>query len=216
MGFPSKIQHTGSKHFKMGIYENTFWAHLKHIQWYGPLHHGTHIVPCIQSMVCWCTRFHGVFWQARIKLTSIMASGWFWRGHLITKTQGKTWTKRVPVEQKWSNHGTHVEWENISSISWTYLCSGDFKRQVFFPFCAWVRICFQRLAAWVSPVQRCAWCHLNCTWEFHNHRRECVHEDNSQTKHDQMVPSCSARVLFDSDGNGKFGQLKYVISIVWW
>ena len=28
LGFPSKIQHTGSKHFKMGIYENTFWTLL--------------------------------------------------------------------------------------------------------------------------------------------------------------------------------------------
>ena len=59
-------------------------------------------------------------------------------------------------------------------------------------------------------VQRCPWRHLNCTWEFHNHRRECVPYGNSQTKHDQIVPSRSARVLFDSDGNGNFGRLKFV------
>ena len=68
------------------------------------------------------------------------------------KFQIKTSTKRVSVGKKWPNHGTHVEWEYKSSISWTYLCSGDFKRQAFSPFCTWVRICFQRLAAWVSPM----------------------------------------------------------------
>ena len=55
-------------------------------------------------------------------------------------------------KRKWPNHGTRVEWEYKSSISWTYLCSGDFKRQALSPFCAWVHICFQRLAAWVSPM----------------------------------------------------------------
>ena len=73
--------------------------------------------------------------------------------HLILKTQVKTSTKRVSVGQKWwPNHGTRVEWEYKSSISCTHLCSGDFKRQAFSAFCARVRICFQRLAAWVSPM----------------------------------------------------------------
>ena len=59
--------------------------------------------------------------------------GRFWRGHLIMKTQVKTSTKLVSVGQKWPNHCTHVEWEYKSSISWTYLCSCDFKRQAFSP-----------------------------------------------------------------------------------
>ena len=76
---------------------------------------------------------HDVFWHA-YQHTSFLASGWFWRGHLIVKTQLKTSTKRVYVGQKWPNHGTRVEWEYKSSISWTYMCSGDFKRQALSPF----------------------------------------------------------------------------------
>ena len=106
--------------------------------------------------------------------TSFLASGRFWRGHLIMKTQVKTSTKRVSIGQNWPNHGTRVEWEYKSSIWWTYLCSGDFERQAFSPFCARVRIWFQWLAAWLSPIQHWAWRHLDCTWEFHNQRRECV------------------------------------------
>ena len=76
-------------------------------------------------------------------------SGWFWRGHLIIKTQVKTSTQRVSVGQKWPNHGTRVEWKYKSSISWTYLCSSDFKRQAFSPCCTRVRICFQRRTCWL-------------------------------------------------------------------
>ena len=73
------------------------------------------------------------------------------------------WSREFREEIAQSNLGTSVDWEYKSSFSWTYLCSGDFKRQAFVPFCAWVRLCFQRLAAWGSPVQRCASRHLNCT-----------------------------------------------------
>ena len=61
-----------------------------------------------------------------------------------------------------SGQTTAPAWsENInSSISWTYLSSGGFTGQAFSPFCAWVGICFQRLAAWVSqkaPARDVIW-----------------------------------------------------------
>ena len=75
-------------------------------------------------------RSHDVFWQACISVRqSVLASGRFWRGHLM-----KTSTKRVFVGQKCPNHGTRVEWEYKSSISWTYLRSGDSEKQAFSPF----------------------------------------------------------------------------------
>ena len=95
-------------------------------------------------------RFHDVFWQARISVHPFWLVVDFDAAILIIKTQVTISTKRASVGQKWPNHGTCVEWEYKSSISWTYLCSCDFKRQAFSPFCAWDRICFQRLAAWVS------------------------------------------------------------------
>ena len=142
----------------MGIYENTFWTHLTF---------ETHsVIWAVTSWSSHCTMYskYGllvyrgsmVYFDGRVSAYVFFASGRLWRGHLIDKTQVTTSTKRVPVGQKWLNHGTHVEWEYKSSISWTYLCSGDFKRQAFSPLCAWVRI-------WVSPVQRCAWRHLNWT-----------------------------------------------------
>ena len=67
-----------------------------------------------------------------------------------------------------------------------------------------------------NTQQRCAWRHLNCTWEFHNHRRECVRLGNRQTKHDHMVSSSAAKVFFDSDGNEKLGRLKSTFSIFRW
>ena len=48
------------------------------------------------------------------------------------------------------------------------------------------------------------------TREFHYFRRECVRGGNSQFKHGQVLMSIAARVLFNSDGNGKYGRLKYV------
>ena len=135
----------------METHSEPFW-HLIHIQWYGPLHHGIHIVPCIRIMVCWCTQLPWCILTGAYQRMSFLASGRFWRGHLIMNTEVKISTKRVSVGQKWPNHGTRVEWEYKSNISWTYLCSGDFKRQALSPFCARVRICFQRLAAWVSPI----------------------------------------------------------------
>ena len=128
--------------------------HLKHIRWYGPLHHQTHIVPCITIMFCWCTQVSWYIFTltGAYQRTSFLANGRFWRGYLIMKTQVKTSTERVSVGQKWPNHGTCVEWEYKSCISWTYMCSGDFKRQSFSPFCARVCICFQWLAAWVSQM----------------------------------------------------------------
>ena len=96
--------------------------YLKHIQWYGLPHHGTHIVSCIQLMVCWSR--HDVFWQAGTNVClSALSSVRFWRSNLIMKTQVNTTTKRVPVGQKWSNHGTCLEWEYESSTLLTYLCS---------------------------------------------------------------------------------------------
>ena len=66
LGFPSKNQHTGWKHFEMGICESTFRA---------PLTLDTHSV--IWAVTSWnshCTmyadvhRSHDVFWQARINV----------------------------------------------------------------------------------------------------------------------------------------------------
>ena len=79
--------------------------------------------------------------------------------------------------------------ENINLASRELICAQVILNNRHSPrFSAWVRICFQRLAAWERPTalrmtsfellgkvrQRCAWRHLNCTWEFRNHRRECV------------------------------------------
>ena len=70
-----------------------------------------------------------------------------------------------------------------------------------------VRICFQRLAAWGSR-RRWAWCHLNCTWY------SIIIGGNASawaTAKPSIVKwSSAAWVLFDSDGNGKFGLLNYV------
>ena len=125
MGFPSKIQHTGSKAFKMGIYENTFWAHLTF---------ETHSV--IWAVTSWnshCTMYskYGLlmytgsvmYFDRRVSAYVLSASGRFWRGHVIKKTQVKTSTKRVPVEPKCKT--TAPAWsENINLtsrelISWT-------------------------------------------------------------------------------------------------
>ena len=103
-------------------------------------------------MVCWCTHVPWCILTGAYQRMSFLASDRFWRGHLIMKTQVKISTKRVSVGQKGPNHGTCMEWEYKSSISWTYLCSGDFKGQAVSPFCAWVHIFFQRLAAWVDPI----------------------------------------------------------------
>ena len=106
--------------------------YLKHIQWYGLPYSGTHIVSCIQGIVCWSP--HDVFWQAGTSVClSALSSVRFWRSHLIMITQVNTSTKRVSVGQKWSNHGTCVEWEYESSTLLTYLCSCDFKRQAISP-----------------------------------------------------------------------------------
>ena len=100
-------------------------------------------------MVCWCTQVPWCILKDAYQRTSFLASGRFCRGHLIPSLNIDA---TCPVGQKWPNPGAHVEWEYKSSISWFYLCSGDCKRHAFSPFCACVRICFQRLAAWVSPM----------------------------------------------------------------
>ena len=46
----------------------------------------------------------------------------------------------------------HPRGMRIFSISWTYLCSADLKSRHSLRFWAWVRICYQRLAAWVRPT----------------------------------------------------------------
>ena len=64
-----------------------------------------------------------ILWQVRIILRqSFLASGWFWRVHLIMKTQVKTSTKRVSVGQKWPNHGPTWS-ENINQASSELICS---------------------------------------------------------------------------------------------
>ena len=139
------------------------WKHIlslfdifEHIKWYGPLHHGAHFVSCIETWFPDVHRSHDAFWQARISVRPFLASGRFWHGNLIMKTQVKTSREHVSVRQKWLNHGTRMEWEYKSSISWTSLCSGDFRGRYSFHFGAWVRICFQLLAASVSPtVEKC-------------------------------------------------------------
>ena len=123
LGFPSKIQHTGSKQFKMGIYENTFWAHLKHIQWCGPLHHGTHIVPCIQSMVCWCTQVPWCTLTARISVRPFWlvvdfdATIWSWKpkskhrrnvslSGKSGQTMAPTWSENINLASR-GHHDAH-------------------------------------------------------------------------------------------------------------
>ena len=127
LGFPNKIQHTGSKHFKMGIYENTFRALLPfetHSMIWAVTYSNSHCTMYQNYVLLMYTGFMIYFDTDR----RVSASGRFWRGYLIMKTQVKT------------------------CISWTYLCSGDFKRQSISPFCARVCRCFQRLAAWVSQM----------------------------------------------------------------
>ena len=153
--------------------KHTFWAHLNT---FSDMGHYIMELTLYHVFKVWFAdvhRFHGVFWQGHISVHPFLAQDRFWCGHLIMKTQLKTSTECVPVGQKWSNHRSHLEWDYISSISWTYVCSGDFQRQAFSLFCAWVHIYLQRFAAWVSPVQCCAWHHLNCMWEINNHRSEC-------------------------------------------
>ena len=113
-----------------------------------------------------------VFWQARISVHQFfLASGRSWRSHLIMKTQVKTSRKRVSVGQKWPKDGTRVEWEY--SISWTCLCSGDFKKLAFSRLVRDFASVFNDLLSGKAR-QHCAWRHFNRTWEFRNHRKECV------------------------------------------
>ena len=116
----------------MGIYENVFWAHLT-FETHSVTPWNSHCT-CIQSMIWWCTQAPWCILTGAYQRTSFLASGRFWRGHLIMKTGVKTSTERVSVGQKWPNHGTRVEWEYKSSISWTYLCYGDSDMQAFSPF----------------------------------------------------------------------------------
>ena len=125
---------------------------------------------------------------------------------LIMKTRVKTSTKRISVRQKWPNHGS--PWSENINLASRELISAHvmLKGRHSLRFGAWV----QRLAAWVSPIA------LRVTsFEF-------AHENSiniggnasagatvkpSTVKWFHLVP---VRVLFDSDGNGKFGRLKYV------
>ena len=118
----------------MGIYENTLWAHLTF---------ETHSV--IWAVTSWnshCTMYSngllmntvpmmyfdtGISVRPFWPVVDFDADIWSWK--LKSKHR-----RNVSVGQKWLNHDTRVEWEYKSSISWTYLSSGDFKRQTFSPF----------------------------------------------------------------------------------
>ena len=114
---------------------------------------------------------------------------------LIMKTWVKTSTKRISVRQKWPNHGTPVEWEYQSSISWTYQCSCDVKRQAFSSFWCMSSHLFSTTCCLGQPNSAARDVIWICTWEFHKYWRECVRWGNSQTKHGQMVPSCARQSI---------------------
>ena len=179
LGSLSKIQHTESRHFKMGI---DLWKHiLSPLNMWNTfrdmrsyimelkltLYHVFKAWFMMGTQVSWC------IWQARISIRQfVLASGRFWRGHLVMKTQAKTSTKLVSVGQKWPHHRTRVEWEYKSRISCTFLCSCYFKKKGFSLFlCEYASVLNELLPGKIR--QRCAWRHLNYTWEFQNHRRGC-------------------------------------------
>ena len=162
----------------MKIHSGTI-QHLKHIKWYGPFHHGTHIVPCIQSMVL-------------MYIGTIMYSDWrvsacpFW---LVVDFDSAIWSwkpkskhrRNVSLSGK-SGQTTAPAWgENINLASRELICAQViFKGRHYFHFGSWVRIYFQRLAAWVSPTAlRMTSLELH-VWEFLNHRMECGRQGKSQ------------------------------------
>ena len=84
LGFPSKIQHTESKHFEMGICENTFWAHLT-FETHSVLWAVTSLYHVFKVWFADVHRFHGLFWQARISVRPFWlvvyfdAAIWSWK-----------------------------------------------------------------------------------------------------------------------------------------
>ena len=121
----------------MGIYENTFWAHLTF---------DTHSV--LWPVTSWnlhCTMYSNygllmytgpmMYFDTRISIRPFWwvvdfdAAIWSWKPNSRHR-------RNVSLSGKsgQTTAGTRVEWEHKSSISWTYLCSGDFKRQAFSPF----------------------------------------------------------------------------------
>ena len=109
----------------MGIYENTFWAHLKHIQWYGPLHGYIMELTLYHVFKVWFAdvhRFHDVFWQARISICPFWlvvdfdTAIWSW------KSKSKIWWN-VSLWGK-SGQTTAPIWsENINLASRELICA---------------------------------------------------------------------------------------------
>ena len=150
MGFTSKMQHTGLKHFKKGIYENTLWARLTFethsLIW--AVTPWNSCVPCIEIMVCWYTQVLWCILTGAYQRTSFLASGRFWHGSWKTKSKLR---RNVSL---WAKSGQTMApaWsENISLATREPICAQVIFTGRHSPLCARVCICFQRLAAWVSP-----------------------------------------------------------------
>ena len=155
--------------------------------------------------------------RASALVSPFLASGRFWRGHLIImETQVKTSIKRVSVGQKLPNHGTRVEWEYKSSISWTYLCSGVFKKQVFSPF--WCVI--SHLLSTIYSFGKHDSAARDVIWIARGNSiiigGNATARATAKPSTVHLVSSSAASVLFNSEGNGKFGPLKYIFSMFWW
>ena len=48
------------------------------------------------------------------------------------------------------------------------------QKQLCSPFCCVLSRRFPKNCRLGKALQRCAWRHLNCTWKFHNRRKECI------------------------------------------
>ena len=198
LGIPK--QNPASKHFKMGIKHIlspfTIWNTFSDM--------GRYIIELALYHVfkVWFAdvhRFHDVFRQ------SFLISGRFWRGHLIMKTQVKTSTKRLYVEEKWPNHGTRVKWEYKSSISWTYQGSGDFRRQAFSPFWCMSSHLFSATCCLGKPksaARDVIWIASGNSMTIGGNVSARATTKPSTIKWFHFVPPVS----FDSDENGKLGR----------
>ena len=161
VGFPSNIQHTGSKHFIMGMYENTFWAHFTF---------ETHSV--ILAATPWNSHMYTgpmIYFDRRV--STYVHFGERPSGSRKPKSKHR---RNVSLLGK-SDQTMAPAWnENINLASHELICA-----QVILKCRHSLRLVHE-LASVFNVLQlgeaqpRCAWRHLNCTWEFHNHRRECV------------------------------------------
>ena len=193
----------------MGIYENTFWAHVKfethsviwaitswnsHCTMYSK--HGllicTHVPWCILTDTC----------QLMSSLVDFDVAIWSWKPkskhQQNLSLSGKSGQTTAPA---WS--------ENINLASHELTCAHVIlKGRHSFHVGAWVRICFQRFAAWVSPTAL-----RMMSFELRMgipSSSEGMRPPGQQPNQARSYGSSAARVLFDSTGNGKFGRLKYV------